>query len=89
MKCLMRMCAEEDKGVVFYETVINIKWQKHTVIECVPLPWDLFEQVPAYFKVCTTTTTILNTIHSYSSTPKLTKCDTTDDSKLENNMNFT
>ena len=51
IKCLMRMFAEEDKGVVFYETVINIKWQKHTFIECVPLPWDEFEQVPAYFKV--------------------------------------
>ncbi|TDL23177.1 hypothetical protein BD410DRAFT_721682 [Rickenella mellea] len=50
MKCLMRMFAEEDKGVVFYETVINIKWQKHTFIECVPLPWDQFEDVPQYFK---------------------------------------
>ena len=46
----MRMFAEEDKGVVFYETVINIRWQKHTYIECVPLPWDQFEHVPAYFK---------------------------------------
>ncbi|KLO17276.1 hypothetical protein SCHPADRAFT_821751 [Schizopora paradoxa] len=50
MKCLMRMFAEEDQGVVFYETVINIRWQKHTYIECVPLPWDQFEHVPAYFK---------------------------------------
>jgi len=50
MKCLMRMFAEEDKGVVFYETVINIKWQKHTFIECVPLAWDHFEDVPQYFK---------------------------------------
>ncbi|KAH8114621.1 CwfJ C-terminus 1-domain-containing protein-like protein [Phellopilus nigrolimitatus] len=50
MKCLMRMFAEEDKGVVFYETVINIKWQKHTFIECMPMPWEEFEQVPAYFK---------------------------------------
>ncbi|KAF9816911.1 hypothetical protein IEO21_03785 [Rhodonia placenta] len=50
MKCLMRMFAEEDKGVVFYETVINLKWQKHTVIECVPLPWVHFEQIPGYFK---------------------------------------
>ena len=84
MKCLMRMCAEEDKGVVFYETVINIKWQKHTVIECVPLPWDLFEQVPAYFKVrITTSTTILNAIPFHSPIPKLTKCDTTDDLKSE------
>ncbi len=51
MKCLMQMFAEEDKGVVFYETVISIKWQKHTMIECVPLPWDQFEDLPAYFKV--------------------------------------
>ena len=51
MKCLMRMFAEQDKGVVFYETVINIRWQRHTFIECVPLPWEQFEAIPAYFKV--------------------------------------
>ncbi|KAG6903266.1 hypothetical protein C0995_000161 [Termitomyces sp. Mi166 len=50
MKCLIRMFAEEDKGVVFYETVITLKWQKHTVIECVPLPWEQFELIPGYFK---------------------------------------
>ncbi|KAJ7855905.1 CwfJ C-terminus 1-domain-containing protein-like protein [Mycena olivaceomarginata] len=50
MKCLMRMFAEEDKGVIFYETVISLKWQKHTVIECVPLPWDHYEDIPQYFK---------------------------------------
>ncbi|KAF5360647.1 hypothetical protein D9756_004848 [Leucocoprinus leucothites] len=50
MKCLMRMFAEDDKGVVFYETVISLKWQKHTFIECVPLPWDHFELIPGYFK---------------------------------------
>ncbi|RDB18086.1 CWF19-like protein 2 [Hypsizygus marmoreus] len=50
MKCLMRMYAEEDKGVLFYETVITLKWQKHTYIECVPLPWEQFELIPGYFK---------------------------------------
>ncbi|KAI0720519.1 CwfJ C-terminus 1-domain-containing protein-like protein [Cerioporus squamosus] len=50
MKCLMRMFAEEDKGVVFYETVMSIKAQRHTYIECVPLPWDQFELLPGYFK---------------------------------------
>ncbi|RPD77778.1 hypothetical protein L226DRAFT_532550 [Lentinus tigrinus ALCF2SS1-7] len=50
MKCLMRMFAEEDKGVVFYETVLSIKAQKHTCIECVPLPWEQFELIPGYFK---------------------------------------
>jgi len=51
MKCLMRMFNEEGKGVVFYETVLNFKWQKHTYIECVPVLYDLFEQLPGYFKV--------------------------------------
>lgn len=51
MKCLMRMFAEEDKGVIFYETVISLKQQRHTCIECVPLPWDQYEVMPGYFKV--------------------------------------
>lgn len=51
MKCLMRMFAEEDKGVVFYETVTTLKHQKHTFIECVPLSWGKFEDIPAYFRV--------------------------------------
>ncbi|EKM79325.1 hypothetical protein AGABI1DRAFT_85181 [Agaricus bisporus var. burnettii JB137-S8] len=50
MKCLMRMFAEDDKGVIFYETVISLKWQKHTFVECVPLPWDQFDLIPGYFK---------------------------------------
>ncbi|KAJ7903188.1 CwfJ C-terminus 1-domain-containing protein-like protein [Mycena leptocephala] len=50
MKCLMRMFAEDDQGVIFYETVISLKWQKHTCIECVPLPWDQYEDIPQYFK---------------------------------------
>jgi len=44
------MYAEEDKGVVFYETVITLKWQKHSVIECVPVPWEQFDVLPGYFK---------------------------------------
>jgi len=50
MKSLMRMHAEDDKGVVFYETVITLKWQKHSVIECVPVPWEQFDVLPGYFK---------------------------------------
>ncbi|KAJ8080393.1 Pre-mRNA-splicing factor cwf19 [Marasmius tenuissimus] len=50
MKSVMRMFAEEDKGVVFYETVISLKPQKHTCIECVPLPWNEFDTLPGYFK---------------------------------------
>ncbi|KNZ57146.1 hypothetical protein VP01_222g5 [Puccinia sorghi] len=51
MKCLMRMFAEKhDKGVVFYETVLSFKHQLHTYIEVVPIPWDLFNDIPAYFR---------------------------------------
>lgn len=51
MKSLMKMFAEEDKGVIFYETVISLKWQKHTCIECVPLPWAQYDIIPQFFKV--------------------------------------
>jgi hypothetical protein len=52
MKCLMKMFAEKhDKGVVFYETVLSFKYQRHTYIEAVPIPWDLFNDIPAYFRV--------------------------------------
>ncbi|KAF9534534.1 CwfJ C-terminus 1-domain-containing protein-like protein [Crepidotus variabilis] len=50
MKCLMRMYAEEDKGVIFYETVLSLRQQKHTSIECVPVPWEQFDLLPGYFK---------------------------------------
>ncbi|CAG8468639.1 32568_t:CDS:2 [Racocetra persica] len=40
----------EDQGVIFMETVVNLKYQNHTVIECIPMPWDLAQDAPAYFK---------------------------------------
>lgn len=51
MKCLMHMYAEEDKGVVFFEIVLSLRKQKHTYIECVPVPWEQFDLLPGYFKV--------------------------------------
>ena len=51
MKCVMRMFAEGDKGVIFYETVLTLKHQKHTFIECVPVPWADYEVLPGYFRV--------------------------------------
>ncbi|KAF8630824.1 hypothetical protein AX17_005183 [Amanita inopinata Kibby_2008] len=50
MKSLMRMFSEQDKGVIFYETVISLRRQVHTIIECVPLPWERFDVIPGYFK---------------------------------------
>jgi hypothetical protein len=51
MKTLMQTFADEDKGVIFYETVISHKRQKHTFIEAVPVPWSIFDGCPAYFRV--------------------------------------
>ena len=51
MKTLMQMFAAQDKGVVFYETVIGLKQQRHTFIEAIPLPWSLCDDCPAYFRV--------------------------------------
>ncbi|KAI9297135.1 CWF19-like 2, cell cycle control, isoform CRA_b [Neoconidiobolus thromboides FSU 785] len=50
MKSLMRMFATLEKGVIFMETVMNLNHFKHTVIECIPLPWDLSQDATAYFK---------------------------------------
>lgn len=51
MKCLIRMSADAQRGVIFYETVISFKSQKHTYIECVPVPLNVFDELPAYFRV--------------------------------------
>ena len=51
MKCLMRMHAKDNKGVLFFETIINFKQQRHTYIEAVPLPFEQFQDAPAYFRV--------------------------------------
>ncbi|EIW68951.1 hypothetical protein TREMEDRAFT_68880 [Tremella mesenterica DSM 1558] len=50
MKCLMRMHAKENKGVLFYETILSFRQQRHTFIEAVPLPYDQFQDAPAYFR---------------------------------------
>ena len=51
MKCLMRMHAKDNKGVLFFETIISFKQQRHTYIEAVPLPFEQFQDAPAYFRV--------------------------------------
>lgn len=51
MKCLMSMHAKRNHGVLFWETVVSLKHQRHSYIEAVPLPFDKFSQAPAYFKV--------------------------------------
>lgn len=50
MKCLIRMAASRNQSMVFFETVLSLRQQKHTYIEAVPVPNDAFAEVPAYFK---------------------------------------
>ncbi|KAK0545888.1 Pre-mRNA-splicing factor cwf19 [Tilletia horrida] len=50
MKCLMQMAAARKQGIIFCETVISIHAQRHTYIEAIPVPQDLFQQIPAVFK---------------------------------------
>ncbi|RSH94889.1 hypothetical protein EHS25_004695 [Saitozyma podzolica] len=50
MKCLMRMYAKENKGVLFYETILSFRQQRHTYIEAVPVPAAQFADCPAYFR---------------------------------------
>ncbi|CAO3613613.1 unnamed protein product [Cunninghamella blakesleeana] len=49
-KCLLRMFDEQNCGVVFMETVINLRSKRHTVIEAIPIPYGVYEDAPAYFK---------------------------------------
>ena len=49
MKCLLRMAISRNQSMVFFETVMSVRDQKHTYIEAVPIPNDVFAQVPAYF----------------------------------------
>jgi hypothetical protein len=50
MKCLIRCFDAKKCGVIFMETVIDLKSYYHTVIECIPLPYDQYDDCPAYFK---------------------------------------
>lgn len=54
MKCLMKMHAKDNKGVLFYETICSFREQRHTFIEAVPLPFEEFQDAPAYFRVRST-----------------------------------
>ncbi|PON83323.1 Cwf19-like protein [Trema orientale] len=50
-KCLIMMFAEQDKDVVFLETVIGLAQQRrHCLVECIPLPRETDEDPVNYFK---------------------------------------
>lgn len=50
-KCLIMMFSQQEKDVVFLETVMGLAQQRrHCLIECVPLPREVAKQAPLYFK---------------------------------------
>ncbi|OEL22169.1 CWF19-like protein 2 [Dichanthelium oligosanthes] len=50
-KCLLKMFAQQDRDVVFMETVISLARQRrHCMIECIPVPCDVSSNAPMYFK---------------------------------------
>ena len=51
MKCLLHMNAAQKKRCIFIEQATFFKHKRHCTIECIPVPEDVFDLVPAYFKV--------------------------------------
>lgn len=50
-KCLLKMFAQQDKDVLFMETVISLARQRrHCMIECIPVPCEVSSNAPMYFK---------------------------------------
>lgn len=50
MKCITRMFAVQNYGVIFLETSTHHRRHPHAYIECIPLPADYYETAPQYFK---------------------------------------
>ncbi|XP_035682675.1 CWF19-like protein 2 [Branchiostoma floridae] len=50
-RCLVQMFqADDDQDCVFMETAMRLNQFRHTAIECVPLPRELGDMAPIYFK---------------------------------------
>ena len=53
-KGLTRMFEADDEDCVFMETSRSLQRQPHMVLECIPLPREVGDMAPIYFKVRTT-----------------------------------
>ncbi|XP_028321192.1 CWF19-like protein 2 [Gouania willdenowi] len=49
-KALVRMFESQDQDCVFMETHMNLRRRRHMVLECIPLPRELGDMAPIYFK---------------------------------------
>eukprot|EP01120_Amphizonella_sp_Union-15-10_P009066 TRINITY_DN3363_c0_g1_i1.p1 TRINITY_DN3363_c0_g1~~TRINITY_DN3363_c0_g1_i1.p1 ORF type:complete len:261 (-),score=32.53 TRINITY_DN3363_c0_g1_i1:46-828(-) len=50
MVSITRMFESKGKKPIFIETVRNVKWQNHLVVEVIPVDFDAFDEAPLYFK---------------------------------------
>lgn len=50
MKCLTRMYHEQGREVVFYENAATPHKHMHAAMQAVPIPYDLGDTAPAFFK---------------------------------------
>ena len=50
-KCLVKMFASRGLDCIFYETVMGLKRDKHTILHCIPLSPEHSSLSPMYFKV--------------------------------------
>jgi len=50
-KGLTRMFSDRGEDCVFMETCMNLKRYPHMVVECIPLPKEIGDMAPIYFKV--------------------------------------
>ncbi|KAH8731126.1 cell cycle control protein cwf19 [Phaeosphaeriaceae sp. PMI808] len=50
MKCLTRMYHDQGRDVIFYENAANPGRKPHAALNAVPIPFDLGETAPAFFR---------------------------------------
>lgn len=50
MKCLTRMYHDQGRDVIFYENAASPARMRHASLEVVPLPYELGETAPAFFR---------------------------------------
>ena len=55
-KCLTRMFADMNDDIMFLETCKNLHGHHHCVIECIPVPKEIGDMAPIYFKKAITET---------------------------------
>lgn len=65
-KYLQRMFADAGKEPIFIETAMRLKKQRHTFVECIPLPRELAEEAPLFFRK-----EILESEKKWADNPKL------------------